>query len=675
MSTQTKFKHTAMCVLIVLLAAAWLWGTVLIHWSINREAVGPVPTGIGDLLRYWSDWSGERRFTLTERLMGAAVAIALISIGFEVYRDRRSLHGDARFATRREIQKAGLYAKQGILVGRAYGRYLVAAMQAFVLLAAPTRSGKGVGLVIPNLLNWVQSVVSMDVKLELWRTTSGYRKSVLRQATYLFSPFAVDLASHRWNPLDEVSKDPVRRPGDVLMIAQIFYPERPGDKNIFFVQQAQNLFFGLTLYLLESKHPQASLGEVARQGAGYDKPLREHLLEILEKNPDLSRQCKDALRKSLSQPDETFGNIKASFDAPLLMFSNPTVDAATAASDFSLQDLRRQRMSVYFGITPDRLDISSKLINLFFTMAITLNTGVLPEDDKTLKYECLLVLDEFTAFGRVAVLAKAVSFVAGYGLRLLTIVQSKSQLEGDGLYSRADARNLIVNHDIKVVFTPGDDTEAKDASEMLGTYTEKATARSSNRNTSMLVTSSSNAGENISDTKRQLMMPQELKRMSLDKEIIDKKGARPVFAEKIRFYDDAIFVDRLKMVSPSLSALGKRIPTRDELDAARIAGELAAPVPSLPLDGFIKGATSQGEPSTLAKDRLESSEAATDGGSGGYGGQALTQLMAQASRLASDISDWSAFATGDDYKNHVLKTFLMQDFMKSNKGGPKHAGL
>ena len=664
-----RAQHVAATLALALMGVAWLYFSAWSHVLLNHGAIYPVqPTQV---YQYWQVFSAETSFTRTRMACGFMLFTLWAVSLFEIYKDRRALHGNARFASQREVKKAGLFAKHGVLIGKFLDKYLVLGGQYFVLLAAPTRGGKGVSMVIPNLLNWMGSVICMDTKLENWNTTSAYRQRILKQEVFLFNPFASDRKTHCWNPLDEVRRDPVLMGGDVLQIAQIFYPDRAGDKNPFFTQQAQNLFFGLTLLLLETKHPRCTMAEVFRQGSGYDKPLREHLVQMLDLHKSLSRQCRDSLNRMLSNPDETFGNIKASFDAPLLMFANPLVDAATSHSDFKLSDIRRKRVSIYFGITPNRLLQAERLTNLFFTQAIALNTEVLPENDKSLRYECLLVNDEFTAFGRIAILVKAVSFVAGYNLRLLTIVQSKSQLQGDGLYSQADARNLIVNHEVKVAFAPGDHQEAKEVSEMLGTYTTKSTSTSSSRSASVVtVNGNGTAGENTSDQRRALMMPQELQQMDFEHEIVDKKGIRPILAEKILYYADPVFVDRLKLVSPSLRALGNALPTKDQLDQARLDGELAVSVNSLVIDlgtghGSVGNSASSCESdadqggSTLL---LQPKPVQTP----------LDPMVAAATRkLALDLADWTAFSTADEVKSHVLKTLFMQDFM----GEKRHVSI
>src|SRR5262249_55005452 len=142
----------------------------------------------------------------------------------------------------------------------------------------------------------------------------------------------------------------------------------------------------------------------------------------------LSQDCVDALHRFLSTSDKTLASILASFNAPLTMFANPIVDAATGDNDFDLAQLRCQRMSVYVGITPDHLHEAGKLLNLFFSQLVQLNTKELPAQNSSLKYQCLLLLDEFPSIGKIGILAKAVGYLAGYNLRLLPICQSLSQL-------------------------------------------------------------------------------------------------------------------------------------------------------------------------------------------------------------------------------------------------------
>lgn len=628
-----KPQHIIAALLVIALLVAWPYVTLAIY-NFFAHALPSSLLSPFEIYSAFQDLSGDRRFVLISRLSMAACAITAITLLVAIYQDRRSLHGSAQFATESQITKAGLFSSSGLIIGKFKDKFLVFSEPVFALLAAPTRSGKGVGVVIPNLLNWQQSMVGLDVKLENFQLTSKFRQKILKQSVYLFNPFATNRRSHRWNPLDSVSRDPFLMPGDVLQIAQIFYPSKESDRNRFFTDQAQNLFFGIALYLLETNHPRCSMGEIYRQGAGYDKPLAEHLTDILQTYKGLSRTCRDALNRVLSCPPETLGNIKSTFDSALLIFANPLVDAATSASDFRLDELRKKKMSVYFGITPNRLDSASRLINLFFTQAIGLNTGVLPEDDPSLKYQCLFVDDEFTAFGRVSILIKSVSFIAGYGLKLLTIVQSIPQLESPDLYTRSEVENFVENHKIKILFPPESEKSAKEMSASLGTYTMKSTSVSSNSNGHWLtVNGNSSSGTSQSDQKRALMMAQELKQMSPTKSIIDKQGVPPVLCEKIRYYEEPVFIDRLKQVSPSLKKLGRQLPTEEQLKQARRKGELAAEVPELVFPGL---STWQ------RKDEEEMTDA---------------QIEAAAALLAQRLPDYDALGTLEDFHEVVGREF------------------
>ncbi len=191
---------------------------------------------------------------------------------------RKALHGDARFASRADLARRGLLEAHpdGIIIGRFGGRLLRLGGQQSVVLAAPTRSGKGVGIVVPNLLEYRGSVVVLDIKQENFALTSGWRARQ-GQAVYLFNPFAEDRRTHRWNPLRYVSADPAFRVSDLMAIAAILYPDG-ADEQKFWISQARNAFLALALYLFENRDdvlrsgfPQSTaptLGAVYRLAAG-----------------------------------------------------------------------------------------------------------------------------------------------------------------------------------------------------------------------------------------------------------------------------------------------------------------------------------------------------------------------------------------------------------------------
>lgn len=469
----------------------------------------------------------------------------------------------------------------GVIVGKYRGEYLIADGQQFILLAAPTRSGKGVAVVIPNLLNYADSVVVFDLKLENFRLTSAFRAKHGHQV-YLFAPFAEDRRTHRWNMLDAVSRDPSRRVGDILAIGQVFYPGDCDPREKFWNDNARNLFLAFVLYLIESPDLPCTMGEIFRQSSGKGKALKDHvqgaILARAKSKTPLSEDCVDAFSRFLSAPENTLGNIISTFNAPLLVFANPLIDAATCTSDFDLRHLRKQRISLYIGVEPSRLADAALLVNMLFSQIISLNTKELPENNPELPYQCLLILDEFAALGKVGIIAKANAYISGYNLRMLTIVQSISQLEA--VYGAADTRTLVTNHAVQILFPPREQKDAKEYSEMLGYLTLKSISTGVNRPRAFGQLGSSS--ENSSDQRRALMLPQELKEMPQTQQIVVMENTRPILCDKARYYEDPQFIERLKKVSSCLAMLDRR-PRKGKGLLARLGiGRVRAAQPTEP---------------------------------------------------------------------------------------------
>ena len=465
----------------------------------------------------------------------------------------RELHGSARFAKRMEIQKAGLCGDRGIVLGKYEDKFLTLGGQQSVLLSAPTRSGKGVGIVVPNLLTWPDSVCVVDIKGENFEITAGFRAKH-GQKVYGWAPFAEDARTHRYNPLTYIRSDERHVVGDVLSIAQIIYPTdtRSSGTEGFFNDQARNLFLGLALYLVETPELPRTIGEVLRQSSGKGLPPKDYLHGLINARESsgrpLSSKCVDALMRFLTTSDNTLTSIQATLNAPLTVFVDPLVDAATSADDFSLLDLRRKRMSVYVIVPPNRLADAAVLLNLFYSQLLNLNTKDLPEKDPTLKYQCLLVNDEFVAMGRVAIFAKALGYLAGYNLRLLTVIQAQSQI--DSLYGEKDSRTMVTNHAVQLLFAPREQRDANEYSEMLGTFTEKSESKGRSKNFGARGGGSSHS-TNTSDQRRALLLPQEFKELGIAKEVILVENVKPILADKIRYYADPLFMPRL-MTPPEL---------------------------------------------------------------------------------------------------------------------------
>lgn len=530
-------------------AAVYLAGVLFL--VLNKA--NPKQAQFTSIVHYWDLYADDaqlrKKLQLAIGISGIGLLILLPAGLVAAAQPRRALHGDARFASSTEVDRAGLTGSDGqpgILIGRHRGKFLSLPGQLSVMLSAPTRSGKGVGVVIPNLLNWPDSVVVLDIKGENYDITAGYR-AAHGQAVYAFSPFDEDARSHRWNPLTAVRSSPLHRVGDLLTIGQVFFPNDGGGSSseAFFNDQARNLFLGLGLVLLETPSLPRTIGEMLRQSSGKGRSLKDHLSGLItqrreEGNP-LSDECADALQRLLSNSENTLSSVVATFNAPLTIFADAVVDAATSADDFRLEDVRRRRISVYVRIPPNRLANARPLLNLFFSQLVSLNTQHLPEQDSTLKVQCLLVNDEFTAMGRVGVITNAAAFLAGYNLRLLTVVQAMSQL--DAVYGDKEARTFATNHGLQILYAPREQRDADEYSAMLGHFTERATSRGRSR--SFSGHGHSTVSRNESEQRRALLLPQEFKELGSERLVVIFENCKPILGEKIRYYRDKAFTSRL----------------------------------------------------------------------------------------------------------------------------------
>jgi type IV secretion system protein VirD4 len=469
---------------------------------------------------------------------------------------RRKLHGDAKFATRQELANAGLLKPDAaddkypsIIVGKHGTEFLLFRGQQFMFLAAPTRSGKGVGIVIPNLLHYRDSVVVLDIKGENWKMTAGFRAKC-GQECHRFAPDDEEGDTACWNPLGYVRDDKALRVSDLMSITNILYP--PSDD--VWASTAESLFLGLALFVMET----AKYREEHWNIAGIKK-LRVMLpclkdeetfnAYVKEREPyePLSEECIAHLRSYAQTSDKVRNSIAISFDDPLAIFADPITAQATSKNTFDVRQVRRKRMSVYVVIKPKNIGKFGKLLNLFFEQLLNLNMDKLPEEDPSLKYQCLLLLDEFPAMGRVSIVEKASAFMAGYNMRLLLIFQSKSQVKDDRLYGETGAKTLLTNMALQVCYAPRDDDDAKDYAEMIGYMTERGISKSR-----QLGLDKTGRSESENEAKRALLMPQEVKEIGQDREIISLENVRPALVDKIRWYNEPIFKARANLPPPAV---------------------------------------------------------------------------------------------------------------------------
>ena len=491
---------------------------------------------------YWRD-HGERPDIRRALLMSLAggEGFALGLAGFAMLPRRRPLHGEARFARKKEIERAGLLGEGGIILGRLGNRYLVLPGQQGVELEAPPRSGKGVGLVIPNLLNWPGSTIVSDIKGENFLRTAGYRKAH-GQEVHLFDPLSERECSSRWNPLGYVSEIPYRCIDDLQRIGTMLFPD-PHAGDPFWTSSARSLFLGIALYLFQTEGATRTLGEVLRQGmASDDEGFQKHWKRVIDAceraGYPLSQETVQSLYDVIDLAPTTASSIRKTFTSRLDLWLNPMIDAATSANDFDLRDLRKRPISIYVQINPDNIARLQPLLNLFFQQAIGLQTRELPENNPQLRHQLLLMLDEFPALGRIPVIAESTAFLPGYNVRTVVIVQSNSQLiEKYGVEGAKSIRKMLA---ARSVFPPKEFEDAEAVSRELGTYTVKQ----KNISRPMWGGAGKSPMVSISEQPRRLLLPQEVKELGANRMILFYEGLRPVLAKRIYYFRDRFFARR-----------------------------------------------------------------------------------------------------------------------------------
>lgn len=537
-------------VLVALAVAQYLSGFILL-WLLHLDPHGASPLTV---LRYGYYYGGAPyvREALLRACAGGTVLV-LLSAAVLLIPRRRPLHGEARFATRREIASAGLLGDQGIILGRIGRRCLMLRGQQGVVLAAPPRAGKGVGVVIPNLLNWPDSVICVDIKRENWTLTAGFRAHS-GQACFLFDPFAEDGRSARWNPFFYVSPDPLKRVNDLQRIAEMLYPDPP-NVDPFWTASARSLFLGIALYLFETPSMPKTIGEVLRQGmASDDEGFGHHWKRIIEgrsagKFP-LSPQCVRALYDVIDLAPVTASSIRKTFTSRLDLWLNPILDAATSGNDFDLRELRRRPTSIYVGVNPDDLHRLRPVLSLFFQQAIGLQTRALPEHDPTLKHQVLMMLDEFAALGRIPIIAEAVSYLPGYNVRVVLVIHTPAQLRE--VYGVNGAETMLKSLAARIVFAPKDFADAREISDELGVTTVRA--RTVSRPLFELGDSKGRRSRSVSvsEQRRPLLLPQEVKALGSRQALIFYEGLWPIRCKKLRYFEDARF--RARLLPPPIVA-------------------------------------------------------------------------------------------------------------------------
>lgn len=474
---------------------------------------------------------------------GSLLAL-LAAIGMAIWRARQArwvtTYGSARWADTAEVRKAGLTQPAGVFLGQFDDQYLRHEGPEHVLTFAPTRSGKGVGLVVPTLLSWPASAVIHDIKGENWSLTAGWRSRFSH--CLLFNP--TDLASAAYNPLLEVRRGD-HEVRDVQNIADILVdPEGALERRNHWEKTSHALLVGAILHVLY---------------AGQDKTLRgvanflsdpactfELTLHRMMTTPHLGDVphpvVASAAREVLNKSDNERSGVLSTAMSFLGLYRDPTVAEVTSRCDWRIADLisAEHPVSLYLVVPPSDISRTKPLIRLILNqVGRRLTESLDGSDGIERRHKLLLMLDEFPALGRLDFFETALAFMAGYGLRAFLISQSLNQI--DKAYGQN--HSILDNCHVRVTFATNDERTAKRISETLGTATELRAQR--NYAGHRLAPWLGHLMVSRQETARPLLTPGEVMQLPSDEAVVMLSGLAPIRAKKLRYFTDANFQSRV----------------------------------------------------------------------------------------------------------------------------------
>lgn len=461
---------------------------------------------------------------------------------------------NARWAKLSDLRKAKMLSKSGLILGETRGNYLINDDPTHVFVVAPTRSGKGVGIVIPNLLAWKDSFICLDVKGENHRITSGYRAS-LGNKVINFCPYAKNGTSHCYNPLDNVSRDPHQRITDLqIMAASLIASGERSDPH--FPNEAQDFFVGLALYVMDHKEFPNTIGSIFRL-LGTEEKLEDILKYVAATYPNLDEGAKQLFSAYRQKAEKERSGIKSTLSSALKLWRNPVIDAVTSKSDFSFSDIRKRRHAIYLGVAINEMAPLEPLMRLFFEQAITILTDKEP-DPKEEPRHVLMLLDEFHILGRMPIMSKAFTLLAGFNVRLLGVVQNIGLL--DDVYTKPKRETILSNCAHQVFFASNNAETQRYVSTSVGEHTVKSKsvskARSFNHEAPKI---------SVSEKVVPLIRPHEVNTFGDDKEIILVEKNHPIKCKKVVYYKDKVFKERLLPAhpTPELEIIQNKAPRFD----------------------------------------------------------------------------------------------------------------
>ncbi|MDR2893686.1 MAG: type IV secretory system conjugative DNA transfer family protein [Deltaproteobacteria bacterium] len=494
------------------------------------------------------------------------------------------LHGSARWAKLEEIQNMGILDGPGVSLGGFFVKGSFGQKATYFLrhngpehifVFAPTRSGKGVCLVNPTLLAWMGSLFCLDIKGESWGITAWFRKNILGHKV-----FRLDIADEsgkgaRFNPLQEIRLNRLKAIPDVQnMATALIDPLGKGLDDYWtaagFNFMASSLmhvcvkvlyeekrYANLTDFIFALSNPDGNIDEF------YDEMLKtDHAAWITELYPkmpeshgrDIHAFVASGAQEMKSKADSERSGVLNSVTSKLGLYKDPVVRMNMEASDFTIDDMMNHEVpvDVYLVTPPSDIQRFTPFNRLFISLLVSRRTEEMKfVDGKPVagyKHRLLMLLDEFTAPGKIPVLEKGIAFLAGYGIRLMIFVQDIDQI--NEVYGKNNG--ILGNCHIRIAYAAVNYSTGELLSKMTGTTTVVHRKDSISGSGSKL-----NKSRNVQETSRPLLTPDECQRIpGIGKDskgktkpgdmLIFMAGQYPIYGKQILYFDEPEFMERVK---------------------------------------------------------------------------------------------------------------------------------
>jgi len=525
--------------------------------------------------RYWDTFSKAGSIGVMVCAVGMVGLFMRTLIRANTSKANEYMHGSARWANEKDIKNASLIDNDGVYVGgwldkKNRLRYLRHNGPEHVLCYAPTRSGKGVGLVVPTLLSWPHSAVITDLKGELWELTSGWRKVHGNNKVLRFEPARLS-GCVGFNPLEEIRLETEYEVGDVQNLATLIVDPNGRGLNDHWQKTSQSLLVGCILHVLYKSIKEgvpATLPSLDAMLADPRTPVSELWKEMTiyaHKNGENHPVVGAAGRDMMDRPIEEAGSVLSTAKSYLALYRDPVVAKNVSKSEFRIRDLMNHEdpVSLYIVTQPNDKTRLRPLVRVLVNMIVRLLADKLrfekgqPKPDY--KHRLLLMLDEFPSLGKLEIMQESLAFIGGYGIKCYIICQDINQLQNrDTGYGKDET--ITSSCHIQNAFAPNRLETAEHLSKLTGQTTiVKEQITTSGRRTSALL---GNVSRTIQEVQRPLLTVDECLRMPGPKKdtsdrivcgcdmVVYCAGFPTIYGRQPLYFQDATFKARAEVPPP-----------------------------------------------------------------------------------------------------------------------------